>query len=354
MNDDHDLFEREQDLGTPHTPRPQSLFLVLGALFLVVATVVATLAIDRSVGPSDEASQPEETGGDVESRPNSLPLRFGAQDVTVDSVTIPARPARAALVHFEVDVQPTAMPTSQAAMVAFHVECHSDEGSIEMQSSGNVTTNVFVGHGGSVSGQALTASTDEEMTCTLMAGAPFAKPTEAGPTTLPLQAELKLASSTEVHRLALHRLDDATLFTPGTRKNVLSLKVDDPATLDSMSSTVRLTSCTVVGGSRDGGGENKCQKSMTGREASTARVRVIARWLDDEGNIASTTTYWDETLAIDYNTHHIPWTLRLGEMAQPVPDTAEAVVLVVEVESVAGTPLVVHADGTDAVVSTQN
>ena len=153
---------------------------------------------------------------------------------------------------------------------------------------------------------------------------------------------------------ALHRLDDATLFEPGTSKNVLSRRIDDPSTLSRMSSTIRLTSCTVVGGSRDGDGTNKCQESMTGKESSTVRIRVIARWLDAEGNIESTSTYWDETLAIDYNTHHVPWTLRQERMGDQVPEDASAVVLVVQVESVAGTPFVVHADGTDGVISTQS
>jgi len=237
-------------------------------------------------------------------------------------------------------------------MVSFRVRCSSRSGSVGMQSTGKVTTNVFVGQGGSISGQALTEKTDHAMECTLFAAVPFAEPLDNGPTSLPLRAEFRLGSSAEIHLPALHRLDDATLITPGTRKNVLSLQVDDPSTLNSMSSTVRLTSCTVVGGSRDGSGDNKCQETMTGRESSTVRIRVVARWLDEEGDIESTTTYWDETLAIDYNTHHIPWTLRQGEMADLVPERADAVVLVVEVESVAGTPVVVHADGTDAVVST--
>lgn len=354
MSDDHDLFEREHAQESAHRPQARGLLLVLCGLFLVIATVFATLAIDRSTTDLPESNPTETPGKGEELRPNTLPLKLGSQDVAVDSVSIPPGTSRASLIHFKVDVEPTPMSTPQAAMVSFRVECHSDTGAVEMQATGETTTNMFVAHGGTVSGQALTAATDQEITCSLMAGVPFAKPTDKGPTSLPLEPELHVAPATEVHRAALHRLDDATLFTPGTRKNVLSARVDDPSTLVSMSSTVRLTSCTVVGGSRDGGGENKCQESMTGRESSTVRMRVIARWLDDEGKIASTSTYWDETLAIDYNTHHTPWTLRLDGMAAKIPESAEGVVLVVEVESVAGTPLVVHAQGTDAVISTRS
>ena len=39
-------------------------------------------------------------------------------------------------------------------------------------------------------------------------------------------------------------------------------------------------------------------------------------------------------------------------MADLVPEDASGVVLTVQVESVAGTPFVVHADGTDSVITT--
>lgn len=357
MNDLDEFFDLESG---PEGKRPSALrgpVLVICGLLLVLVSITATLLIDRALDPDGaelDAGAPEESDTAPNSEANSFPLRLGAQDVPIGTVSIPSQPSRASLLLFDVDVDPTPMSSSQAAMMSFRVECRSGGDTVEMQSSGKVTTNVFIGKGGSISGQALTPKTDQELECTLLAAAPFAEALEDGPTSLPLKSELRTAPSTDIHLPALHRLDDATLFTPGTRKNVLSLQVDDPAILDTMSSTVRLTSCTVVGGSRDGSGVNKCQESMTGRESSTVRIRVIARWLDEDGNIESTSTYWDETLAIDYSTHHAPWTLRQGNMAQKVPDSASAVVLVVQVESVAGTPVVVHADGTDAVISTQS
>lgn len=356
MNDLDDIFDTDQERDTARFPGPRKPLLIASGLLLVLATIVATVTVERALAPSTggrDAAQPGPSDSAPGSVPDSFPLRLGAEDVPVATVSVPSQPSQSSLLLFDVDVDPTKVSSPHAAMVSFRVECRSGNNPVEMQADGKVTTNIFVGQGGSISGQALTAKTDQAMECTLLAAAPFAEALEGGPTSLPLRAEFRSAPSTDIHLPALHRLDDATLFTPGTKKNVLSLQVDDPSTLDSMSSTVRLTSCTVVGGSRDGSGANKCRESMTGRESSTVRIRVIARWLDGEGNIESTTTYWDETLAIDYNTHHAPWTLRQGGLADLVPDSAAAVVLVVQVESVVGTPVVVHADGTDAVVSTQ-
>lgn len=356
MNDLDDIFDTGQERDTASTSAPRRLLLVATGLLLVLVTIVATVTVDRALVPyltGRDSGHEGRSDQAPHSAPDSFPLHFGEHDVAVATVSVPSQPERASLLLFDVDVDPTKVSSPQAAMVSFRVQCNSGSSPVEMESTGKVTTNVFVGQGSSISGQALTAKTDQAMECTLLAAAPFAEPLENGPTSLPLRAEFRPGSSADIHQPALHRLDDATLFTPGTRENVLSLQVDDPSALDSMSSTVRLTSCTVVGGSRDGTGENKCQETMTGRESSTVRIRVVARWLDEDGNIESTTTYWDETLAIDYNTHHAPWTLRQGEMSKLVPERASAVVLVVQVESVAGTPVVVHADGTDAVVSTQ-
>ncbi|WP_208009737.1 hypothetical protein [Nesterenkonia sphaerica] len=267
---------------------------------------------------------------------------------------IPAGTSGAVLLPYDVNVESLAAAAPRAAMVAFRIECHDDDGRAEMQSDGKLSTNVFLAHGGNVSGQALTAPTEKALKCALLASAPFIESTEDGLTSLAVQADLRSESPDGEHLLALDRLDDATLVQTGQAEYVLSLKVDDPAVLDSMSTTVRLTSCTVVGGSRDGGtGENLCLESMTGRESSTVRIRVIARWLNADGEVTGTTKYWDETLAVDYNTHHVPWTLRQGDMAQRVSDSADAVVLVVQVQSLAGTPFVIHADGTDAVISTR-
>lgn len=355
VNDLLDGFDSEHDSESRQSPGSRKLALAVCGLLLVLTTIVATQLVDRFIdNDADTGDSTTEPPAPTEpERPNWLPLTFGAQDVPVDTVTIPAATTSASLLRFDADIEPTPTSSARAAMVSFRVECRSGQGPAEMQSTGAVSTNVFLAHGGSVSGQALTAETNQEMECTLLAAAPFIEKTDDGLTSLPLHAELRTELSDSIHAPALHRLDDATLFESGTKKNVLSRQIDDPATLRSMSSTVRLTSCTVVGGSRDGDGANKCQESMTGRESSTVRIRVIARWLDAEGNIESTSTYWDETLAIDYNTHHVPWTLHQDGMDDQVPEDASAVVLVVQVESLAGTPVVVHADGTDAVISTQ-
>lgn len=318
------------------------------SLVLVLVTVAGTLWSSRLGG--ERTPDPGNTT-DVPSDPGGTPLALGAQDTVVKSVTLPAGAPGSSLLFFDVQVEQTATSTTRAAMVSFRVNCSDADGNIEMQSTGKLSTNMFLAQGGAVSGQALTSETDQELRCDLLASAPFAEPTEDEESSLTLRADLHTVPTTGAHLLALPRLDDATLIEPGTNETVLSLRVEDPPALDRMSTTVRLTSCTVVGGSRDAG-ENKCQESMTGRESSTVRVRVIARWLDGKGAVAGTTTYWDETLAVDYNTHHFPWTLRQAGMADRVPESAEAVVMVVQVESLAGTPVVIHADGTDAVITT--
>jgi len=325
--------------------------LLACSLVLVLVSVVATLAITRSGSEDSEDAGAADSSSDPAERPNALPLAFGDQGTVVDTATIPAGTGGASLLQFDVEIDATPTATSRAVMVSFRVECRIGDERLEMQSDGTVSTNLFIARGGQVSGQALTSETEEEVQCSLLASAPFIETTDDGLSALPLAAELRPQSADGNHLLALHRLDDATLIEPGTNRTVLSRRIDDPSSLDRMNSTVRLTSCTVVGGSRDAG-ENQCQESMTGRESATVRMRVIARWLDAEGDITSTTTYWDETLAVDYNTHHVPWTLRQGNMGQRVPDAAEAVVLVVQVESVAGTPVVVHANGTDSIITT--
>lgn len=92
-----------------------------------------------------------------------------------------------------------------------------------MQSDGKTSMNVFVAKGGTVSGQALTV-------------------VDNGLDSLPVTAYISPSSVDGVHAPALHWPDDATLFEPGTSKNALSLRIDDPSTLSRISSTVRLTS----------------------------------------------------------------------------------------------------------------
>lgn len=351
-----DLFPPSDDDPTPNpsserTPRWVSMLAC--SLVLVVVTVVVTLSFANRVHDvPDSESSPDATKPSAP-RPNEIPLEFGSTDTVAASVDVPPGTDAPALLKYDVDIEPTPAADPRAAMVSFRVECSSGGEKVEMQADGKTSTNVFVSKGGNVSGQALTDESDEAMECRLLVSAPYIEVEDDGLSSLRMRASLTTSSTDGVHTLALHRLDDATLFAPGSRKNVLSLRIDDPSTLDRMSSTVRLTSCTVVGGSRDGGGTNKCLPAMTGRESSTARIRVIARWLDEDGNIESTSTYWDETVAIDYNTHHVPWSLSQEGMGAEVPENASAVVLVVQVESIVGTPFVVHADGTDAVVSTR-
>ncbi|MFC7375104.1 hypothetical protein ACFQRD_07485 [Brachybacterium sp. GCM10030268] len=332
--------------------RRRILALTTYSLVLVLATVVATLAIERG-GIDRPPGKPPEAATTARESPTAVQtsLTFGAQDAELETVTVPAGTANSALISFDLKINRSPVASPQAALVSARIDCSSDGRQVQMSASGKVSTNVLLARGGEISGQALAPPTDEEMTCSLRASAPFINAPSDGVDSLPVSVSLDLGATDRDRHLALHRLDDATLVEPGAELTVLSLQVDDPRSLDSINSTVRLTSCTVVGGSRDAG-ENKCQPSMTGTESSTVGIRVIARWLDEDGAIESTSTYWDEILAIDHDTHHVPWNLRLQGMASKVPDNATAVVLVVQVDSLAGTPVVVHADGTDAVIST--
>jgi hypothetical protein len=351
-----DIFPPTDDDPPPNQSSdriPRWITLLACALVLILVTAIVTLNVanrDHDAPDGEASSSPAQP---PTSRPNEIPLGFGTTDTVAAAVDVPPGAGAPALLTYDVDIEPTATAAPRAAMVSFRVECESDGKRVAMQADGKASTNVFLSKGGKVSGQALTSESDGAMECRLLASAPYIEVEDDGLDSLHMEASITTSTTDGVHTSALHWLDDATLFTPGTRKNVLSLQIDDPSTLDRMSTTVRLTSCTVVGGSRDSGGTNKCSEPMTGRESSTARIRVIARWLDEGANIESTSTYWDETLAIDYNTHHVPWNLTQEGLGAEVPENASAVVLVVQVESVAGTPFVVHADGTDAVISTQ-
>src|SRR5699024_3136543 len=119
------------------------------------------------------APPPESPNPGADSPTNDVAVEFGAQDTVIDEVTIPAGEKRASLLHFDVDIAgiPTAKP--RAAMVALRVECRTEDGRVEMQTDGKQTTNVFLAQGGSMAGQALTAESDEKMTCTLLASAPY-------------------------------------------------------------------------------------------------------------------------------------------------------------------------------------
>lgn len=320
---------------------------------VALTTMVLVHTTSRVIAPVSGAPLVEgdgDPGGTtVEAEAPVVHLPFGAQNMPVDSLTIAAG-ATGTLLHFDVLIQPAAAPTPRAALISFRVECGKKGQRVNMQADGKVSTNIFLARGGQVGSQALTPGGRDDLVCTLLASAPFIAPAEDGVVALALQTDLTQSAGGN-HLLALHRLDDAMLLLPGTAQVVLSRRVEDPSSLDRIGSTVRLTSCTVVGGSRDSG-ENKCLPSMTGRESATVRVRVVARWLGADGVITGTTTYWDETLAVDYNTHHVPWTLRQENLGKRVPPHARAAVVVVVVESIGGTPVVVHADGTDAVITT--
>lgn len=352
MNDPCSIPDERIEAGSsPLLGRRAFALFVLSAL-LVLATVVVTLSISRSTETEDSNSE-KPSARAPDRLADEVPLGLGSQDVIVDTVTIPAGSKTTFQLHYDVGIGSVPSSTSRAAFVSFRVDCADGGVPVQMQAAGKAGTNVFLSHGGNVSGQALTPSTDRKLECNLLASAPFAKDADDGANSLPLRAKLRIEATEGNHVLASHRLDDATLIEPGTNTTVLSARIDNPAIIESMSTAVRVTSCTVVGGSRDGGA-NKCTKSMAGKESSTVRIRVIARWLDADGNIESTSTYWDETLAVDYSTHHVPWNLRQGNMADRVPNDAQAVVLVVQAKSIAGTPVVVHEDGTDAIITTRS
>jgi len=319
-----------------------------GALVLVVLTAVVTLGVKQ---PNTPTADPRGADPETSDPHNDIPLAFGAQDTVLATTKVPAGPSRSHLLQFDVAVGATPTAAPRAAMVGLRVECHDESGRVEMQARGNQTTNMFISKGGSMAGQALSPETDQELRCDLLASAPYIEVEEDGLSSLPLTANLRVEPTDGAHQLALHRLSDATLVREGRTVNVLSREIDAPRDLERMSTTLRLTSCTVVGGSRDRG-PNRCTAPMTGEESSTVRVKIIGRWLNVEGEIQSTSTYWDEILAIDYDTHHVPWTLRQGAMGDMVPEDASSLVLVVQVESIAGTPFVVHADGSDSVITT--
>jgi len=356
VNELRSTSRRDDSADSSPNPRSRICLFTIVVVLLIVATATVTLTLDRLSKPEDRSSSDNSIRQpSINSTPtsNEVSLDQEQRDTVLDSVTIPADEHGSSQLRYEVDIGAVPMAAYHAAFVSFEVECTDGSDSVAMKTTGKAGTNVLLSRGAKVSGQALTSSSDSDLRCELLARTPFVDSDKIGTDALPVRAGLRREPTDATNTPANHELRDATLLEAGSNTNVLSLKVDDPASLEEMSTTVRLTSCTVVGGSRDSG-KNKCTKSMSGRESSTVRLRIIARWLDRSGRVMSTTTYWDEMVAIDYNTHHLPWNLRQADLADRVPPEAQAGVLVVQVSSVAGTPAVVHADGTDSVVTTSN
>lgn len=356
MNEICSTARREDPADGSLKPRSRICWLTVVAILLIVATATVTLALAQLSKPEDRnGNENSLRHPSTDSTPtsNEVSLNQEQRHAVLDSVTIPADKHGSTQLRYEVDIDAVPMAAYHAAFVSFEVECAEGSDSVAMKTTGKAGTNVLLARGAKVTGQALTPSSDSELRCELLARAPFVNSDKIGTDALPVQADLRREPTDVTNTPANHELNDATLLEPGSNKSLLSLKVDDPASLEEMSTTVRLTSCTVVGGSRDSG-RNKCTKSMSGRESSTVRLRIIARWLDRSGKVMSTTTYWDEMVAIDFNTHHLPWNLRQADLGDRVPPEAKAGVLVVQASTVAGTPAVVHADGTDSVISTNN
>src|SRR5699024_10157016 len=154
----------------------------------------------EDTGPADSSSDPAE-------RPNALPLAFGDQDTVVDTVTIPAGTGGASLLQFDVEIGATPTSPSRPAMVSFRVHCRSGDERLGLQSDGTVSANLFIAGGGQVSGQALTAESDEEVQCSRLASAPFIEMTDGVLSALPVEAELRAQATDGNHLLALHRLE---------------------------------------------------------------------------------------------------------------------------------------------------
>ncbi|GGC89898.1 hypothetical protein GCM10011512_16060 [Tersicoccus solisilvae] len=325
------------------------------AAFIVV-TVVFALGLTAGALLVPRQAQIDVSGSTPSTEADSSAIPLGSSEKTVARIHVEGKAGNPALITYDAAVGAADAPSSQAAMVSFRVECRSPDGKdLPMQTTGTTTTNVFIARGGTLRGQALSpALPDGQTTCSLIGGAPFATAPVSGmgDASLPVTVELRQVTAGDPSFQQMDgELEDATALTRRTSEAVLDTRFDTDSRHLDVFATVRLTSCTVVDGSRDGDGPLACKPGMVGPDASTVRIRVLARTYDDAGKQIGGATLWDEDAAVAPSTHHLPWTIRLENIDRRMTGKSATTRITVIVGSVAGTPVTVHANGTDGVVS---
>lgn len=104
-------------LGPDHSSR--WIVRLAYALVLVLVTAMVTLGLAEWGGSSGDDASSSEKAEPPAHRPSEVPLGFGDQDTVVASTKVPAGTGTSALLHYEVDVEPTPTSASRAAMVSF-------------------------------------------------------------------------------------------------------------------------------------------------------------------------------------------------------------------------------------------
>lgn len=337
--------------GVVRRRRKPPLWLIV----LVAATLLVTAFVAGRVSQTTAPPLPDE--GNEHSVASDAAIGLPSDNQPLTTLDLDTSSRDESLVYYEITVHPLAGETTHAAMLSVEVRCSTQgDSSVDMVSTGEQTTNLFLAEGGTLRGHALVAhDTEDDVECTLYGGAPFADPGRSGKSSVAASVTLNQHIEPGAHYAEIpNPQGKAILLRPGQSSVVLDGSTEAGRLPDELFATVRMTSCTVVGGSRDGGDEeNLCLPEMTGREAATIRLSATLWWIDDQGATVGQETISDETTAIGWSVHHLPWSLRLSELGATQPDEATRARVTVRVDSVAGTSVVVHGDGTSGVLVSQ-
>ncbi|MBK0330727.1 hypothetical protein I8D64_04860 [Brachybacterium sp. MASK1Z-5] len=277
-------------------------------------------------------------------------LALPAGDTKMSEVEVPADSKGPTQLKYHVEVSPAAIDSDTGVLVAARVACDTSGGA-DMVFDGITSTNVVLARGGSLEGEALVDATAATH-CRVVVSAPLDSAAASVQPEVTVRTRLTAAASGAGVEFLDMKGSEPQLVSRNRPAYVTEGRIDQPKKGFDLTQTVRMTSCTTEGGSRDGGeSRNLCTPGLVSDKPAAARVRINVVWYDAEGNEVADRTVWDEVNSIDPAVHHLPWTVNISGIQPPGDVPAASARIITRVDSTAGPPFVVHESGTGAVSS---
>ncbi|QCR52974.1 hypothetical protein C1N80_04845 [Brachybacterium sp. SGAir0954] len=309
--------------------------------FAVVALIVGSLVLIRPDSPEPPTPSP------------TVPSPSEEPVVVEDSVslTVPNTidlPAKAVPVEsgkkylFTIDIKtekPSGSP-GDAMYFGFSLNCTGPEPKTARGVGG--TQNLVSGEPVELSNQFLLAAEETgDRRCKVALSSPNESAAAAGTT---VDAEVTWTAKPVDEAVSVPSEDRLpVVIQPGERRAtfryVMPLPADSREVLRVMS-TLRVTTCTIVNGSREGG-QTLCPESQTDERGSSFDIDLRADLLDEDGNLCDSLDLIRDATHVDQTTHHA---VRSLNKVQTLPEEpcGDRVQFVLAVDNQGPAPLLVH------------
>ncbi|MGP5717793.1 hypothetical protein ACTXO9_18115 [Brachybacterium tyrofermentans] len=340
------------DEPTDSRRRHHRVWWVGSALLVVAALMIGGLLV---WDPGEPKTDPDESTASSEGEETSASTSDSAEltvpeTLRISESSIQVRAGSSYVLSFEVTTEKPEGSPGEAMYVGVSLGCTGPEEVSSRSISG--TQNLVRGEPTVLSSQVLlVAEETSNRTCRITVDSSYDGVAAEG-TTIHVDAKwtARPVEGTALEVPAEDRLPH--VFDADDRRPAFRHKVELPPGRESVSvevlSTLHVTTCTVVNGSREGG-EPMCVEAKTDEAGSAFDITLRADLLDADGKLCESRSLLADSTHVDRLTHH---QLLSGRLVEQVPDDrcGDTVEFVMAVTNSGPAPLLVHGAGSSFIV----